>query len=400
MLPLQLLIYALYRVIRTIIFIESDLYTLVRKLLQHEKTGNVEFFNILTRFRLDPTDIAQDHDFLIFNDGFGIIEDLIEPCWMIYTITERYVYFVRIPYECSLSISTTSRLTALCYNSADKLARMDIGDFLTETKSRIDPSRGRVVILHSSPCCGGSMLGRLLSSVDVTESRLLVLGEPPVLTALAVLAQYLSIETMRSITAASLRFSMRDIEMDQVVVMKARSCCAKIVPYVHVTMPSIQHLFITARDPTVAIPRLLSSTSQNLPALHMACNLLSYSPAICDFFTCWRLLESEMIQKIGPKADFEFALAQIMGCIISYQRNLKYYALEVTYAEDLLNDPLTVIRPILDVCGMSHMAVTDHRAWKLREETAIQSQCIAPLDDIQRQRVKLLVEYLQQDWCR
>ncbi|XGW07247.1 hypothetical protein V3C99_017075 [Haemonchus contortus] len=69
-------------------------------------------------------------------------------------------------------------------------------------------------------------------------------------------------------------------------------------------------------------------------------------------------------------------------------------------AKSELNDPLTVIRPILDVCGMSNMAVTDHRAWKLREETAIQSQCIAPLDDVQRQRVKLLVEYLQQDWCR
>ncbi|KAK6046807.1 hypothetical protein COOONC_15688 [Cooperia oncophora] len=177
---------------------------------------------------------------------------------MIYTITERYVYFVRIPYESPLSISTTPRLTALCYNSADRVARMDLCEFVNETKSRIPSSRGRVVMLHSSPCCGGSMLGRLLSSVDTSETRLLVLGEPPVLSALAVLAQLASIETMRSITLAALRFSMRHIETDQVVVMKAS----------------------------------------------------------------WRLLESEMVQKIGPKVDYEFSLAQIMGCIINYQRKI------------------------------------------------------------------------------
>ncbi|KAK6018936.1 hypothetical protein OSTOST_15447, partial [Ostertagia ostertagi] len=154
------------------------------------------------------------------------------------------------------------------------------------------------------------------------------------------------------------------------------SVCKDIVPYVHVAIPSVQHLFITSRDPTAAIPRLISATSKSLPALHMACNLLSYSTSLCDFFTCWRLLELEMVQKIGPKVDYEFALAQIMGCTINYQRNLKYYALEAIYSEDLINDPLTVIRPILDVCGMSHMAVTDHKAWKIREEAAIQSASV------------------------
>ncbi|PIO71565.1 hypothetical protein TELCIR_06529 [Teladorsagia circumcincta] len=146
LLPLQLLFYALYRIVRTIIFVESDLYTLARKLIQQEKTGNVEFFNILTRYRLDSTDIAQDHDFLLFNDGFGILDELIESCWMIYTITERYVYFVRIPHESSLSISKTPRLTALCHSSADRVARMEISEFVRETKSKIPSSKGQSLL--------------------------------------------------------------------------------------------------------------------------------------------------------------------------------------------------------------------------------------------------------------
>lgn len=77
-------------------------------------------------------------------------------------------------------------------------------------------------MLHNAPCCGGSMLGRLLSSSDLTQRHVLVLGEPPALSALAVLAQIVSIEVMRSVTLASLRYIMRHLESDQVVVMKTR----------------------------------------------------------------------------------------------------------------------------------------------------------------------------------
>ncbi|VDO76971.1 unnamed protein product [Heligmosomoides polygyrus] len=336
LLPMKLLIYAVYRLVRTIILLESDLYTLARRLIQQEKAGNVEFFNIITRYRLDATDVAQDHDFLIFNDGFGTIGDLSDPCWLIYSITERYVYFVRIPDDPPLSMSFTQKLTLLLHNSADRVARIDIKDFSNEAKSRFPASKGRVVMLHNAPCCGGSMLGRLLSSSDLTQRHVLVLGEPPALSALAVLAQIVSIEVMRSVTLASLRYIMRHLESDQVVVMK----------------------------------------------------------------TSWRLLEPEMVQKIGPKEAYEFALAQIMGCTINHQRNLKYYALEAIYAEDLMNDPLTVVRPVLDVCGLSNAALTNIRRWKSQEETAMQSTPSTPLNEAQRQRVKLLVEYLQQDWCR
>ncbi|RCN30934.1 hypothetical protein ANCCAN_23295 [Ancylostoma caninum] len=74
--PLQLLLYALYRMIRAIVLLESDLFTLVRKLSQQQQVGDVEFFNVITRYRLDATDIAQEYDFLLFNDGFGTMQEL------------------------------------------------------------------------------------------------------------------------------------------------------------------------------------------------------------------------------------------------------------------------------------------------------------------------------------
>ncbi|VDL62570.1 unnamed protein product [Nippostrongylus brasiliensis] len=392
------MLYALYRLVRAIVFLESDLFSLVRKIIEQNKVGNVEFFNIITRFRLNTADVAQDHDFLVFNDGFGLFDDLFESCWLIYTVTDKYVYFVRV-LEPSLSMAAVQRQGEICYKSADRVARMDISEFVAEAKTRLSSSKGRVVMVHSTPCCSGSMLGRLLSTVDRTEKRLVVHGEPPVLNSLAVLAHLMPIEIMRALTFASLRFSMRHLEKDQVLVMKTRSCCAKLVPYVHATMPSIQHLYLTSKDLTAAIPRLIDATSRELPTFEMVCCLMTYSSTLCDFFTNWRLLEPEMVQKIGPKSPCEFALAQIMGCVINYQRNLKYYALETIYAEDLMSDPLTAVRPILDVCGLGHVALTDTREWKEREVTAIRSQTTS-LDDQQRARVKLLVEYLQQDWCR
>ncbi|KHJ84772.1 hypothetical protein OESDEN_15511, partial [Oesophagostomum dentatum] len=179
-----------------------------------------------------------------------------------------------------------------------------------------------------------------------------------------------------------------------------RPCCAKIVPYVHASSPSIQHFFITSKDPTIGVPRLIAATSNYLPVFELACNLLNYSPIICDFFTSWRLLEPEMVRKIGPTCPFEFALAQVMGCTISYQRTLKYYALETIYVEDLMNDPGSVVRPVLEVCGFSHFSLTDWTEWKNDEEQRIRSRPVTPLTETQRSRVKLLIEYLQQDWCR
>ncbi|KAL6743722.1 hypothetical protein Aduo_016730 [Ancylostoma duodenale] len=179
-----------------------------------------------------------------------------------------------------------------------------------------------------------------------------------------------------------------------------RSCCAKIVPYVHASSPSIHHIFVTSKDPTIGVPRLVAATSLRMPIFEMVCSLLAYSPILCDFFSSWRLLEPEMVRKIGPTLPYEFALAQIMGCTISYQRTMKYYALETIYAEDVLNDPGAVARPVLEVCGFSHIAPRDWSDWKRYEEDAITSKPVSALDELQRLRVKLLVDYLQQDWCR
>lgn len=66
------------------------------------------------------------------------------------------------------------------------------------------------------------MLGRLLSSSDTEQKELIVHGEPPVLSALAVLVNTLSIETIRSITHAALRFALQHVERDQALVMKTR----------------------------------------------------------------------------------------------------------------------------------------------------------------------------------
>ncbi|KHJ82142.1 hypothetical protein OESDEN_18166 [Oesophagostomum dentatum] len=142
---------------------------------------------------------------------------------MIYTVTDRYVYLVRIPTITTLSITGAPQLTPLLHSSSDRVARMDINMFIREVRSSASPPKGRVVMLHSTPCCGGSMLARLLSSIDKEQQQLLLVqNEPPFLSALAVLVNVVSIEVIRSITHATLRFSMQHIGLDQVLVMKTR----------------------------------------------------------------------------------------------------------------------------------------------------------------------------------
>ncbi|KAE9412764.1 hypothetical protein Angca_000159, partial [Angiostrongylus cantonensis] len=127
-------------------------------------------------FRLYQSDIERECDFMIFNDGFGTFEDLMEHWWMIYTMTDKYVYFVRIPADQILSIGSVDRLAEFYHTAADRLARMDSSAFKNAVSSTIPPSKGRVVMLHSPPCCGGSLLGGMLRSIDQTQRRLLVHG--------------------------------------------------------------------------------------------------------------------------------------------------------------------------------------------------------------------------------
>uniref|UniRef100_A0A1I7WI51 Ras-GEF domain-containing protein n=1 Tax=Heterorhabditis bacteriophora TaxID=37862 RepID=A0A1I7WI51_HETBA len=136
---IRLISYLLYRIIRTLILIESDILALLHRIWD-KKNARVEFFNVMAR-------------------------------WVIYTISDKYVYFVQIPHTEKLSIDENCKMTEYLFKFADKVARMDVDIFINEFKG-FPPFKSKFKkIIFSFVKIGRLFWGDILISDTATAIR-------------------------------------------------------------------------------------------------------------------------------------------------------------------------------------------------------------------------------------
>lgn len=359
--------------------------------------------NIFARHRFDSTDVTRESDFLSFHEKTTLFEEICEEGWFIYSITDRYVYFVKISpveednFETTISIEKCSKLSNVLYQNAEKLARCQVETFLRITKN-LPPSRSKVLIFHSAPSSGGTTVGKLLQSCDNSKLSLLVVGEPPFLTSLSLLYNKLSIEELRNLSKATIRFSTMHQKSQQTIVFKSRSSCTKIVPFIHSALPSIQHFFISRKSSTDIISRLVLTNSIEFqyPIFSFLLRFGQYFDI--NWISSWKEMELEIYTRIGPKNDLEFSMAQVYGAILNYRRNRQYFVQDMPFVEDLISDTAIHIRPLLDLCEISDLAIPECIEWKRNEEEQIQQTWdTVELSEDDVARVGHLAELLQQD---
>ncbi|EFP00702.1 hypothetical protein CRE_21195 [Caenorhabditis remanei] len=402
---LRLFTYLIFRFLHLLFLLESDIYALVLRLFDKKNNGDdeVEVFNIFARHRFDCTDVTRESDFLSFHEKSTLFEEICEEGWFIYSITDRYVYFVKITpieedvFETTISIEKCSKLSNFLYQNAEKLARCQLDTFQRITKN-MPPSRSKVLIFHSPPSSGGTTVGKLLQSCDESKLSLLVIGEPPFLTSLSLLFNKLSVEELRSLCKSTLRFSTMHQKSQQTIVFKSKSSCTKIVPFIHSAVPSIQHFFVTRKNTNDIISRLILKTSSefNFPMFSF---LLKFGQHLdMGWLSSWKELENETFTRVGPKNELEFAMAQVYGSIMNYKRNRQYFVQDVLFVEDLISDTATMIRPLLDLCEISDLAIPECIEWKRNADEQIQQvwdTVDLPSEDVAR--VGCLAELLEQD---
>ncbi|CAB3398229.1 unnamed protein product [Caenorhabditis bovis] len=411
----RLALLILFRFLHLLVLFESDVFALITRYFDSRKDEDVEVFNILARYRFDETDATRESDFIIFHERTTTFDEICEEGWHIYSINERYVYFVQIEsvdFETNVSVEKCSKLSRKLFEYADKIARIDVEKFEKFAK-KCPPFMCHVVMLHSAPCGGGTVAAKLLQACDASKLSLLVIGEPPFLTSLSVLSTSLSIEVMRGLCKASLRYSLIHQKPNQTIVLKARPCCTKIVPYIHAECASIQHFFIGNRNYLDVISRLVTYTSTQIPVFSLVhifqfiksyinivqlCWLLGHSKYLVDAISSWRLMEEELITKVGPKTDVEFAVGQVYGSLINYQRNVNYFALDTVFINDLITDTASQIRPILNLCAVSDLAIPECIEWKRSAEEVLKNvwdTVELPKEDVRR--VHEIVELIEQN---
>ncbi|ULT92511.1 hypothetical protein L3Y34_009953 [Caenorhabditis briggsae] len=312
---LRFLTYIIFRFLHLLLLLESDIYALLLRLFDKKNENDeVEIFNIFARHRFDSTDATKESDFLSFHEKTTLFEEICEEGWHIYSITDRYVYFVKIQpitednFDKTISIEKCSKLSNFLYQNAEKLARCQLETFQRITRT-LSPSREKIVIFHSAPGCGGTTVGKLLQSCDGSKISLLVVGEPPFLTSLSLLYNKFSIEDLRNISKSA-----------------------------------------------------------------------------------------ETFLRVGPKTDVEFSMSQVFGSILNYRRNRQYFVPDMPYVEDLISDTAIHIRPLLDLCEISDLAIPECIEWKRNQEEQIQQVWdTVDLNPDDVARVGQLVDMLEQD---
>lgn len=194
------------------------------------------------------------------------------------------------------------------------------------------------------------MAGKLLQACDNSRLSLLVVGlacrsfhfsvhvsgEPPFLSSLSLAYNYCSIEELRSLCRATLKFSLMHQRTNQTVVLKARSSCTKIVPFIHAELPSIQHVFISRKNTNETISRLVMYTSTSFPLFSLLCKMNDLCSWLTGVLSNWKELEQEMMIRIGPKTDVEYAMAQVYGSVLNFKRNSQYFVMNLPFIEDLV----------------------------------------------------------------
>ncbi|PIC30547.1 hypothetical protein B9Z55_021750 [Caenorhabditis nigoni] len=401
---LRFFTYLIFRFLHLLLLLESDIYALLLRLFDKKNENDeVEIFNIFARYRFDSTDVTKESDFLCFHEKTTLFEEICEEGWHIYSITDRYVYFVKIQpisednFDKTISIEKCSKLSNFLYQNAEKLARCQLETFQRITKT-LSPSRGKIVIFHSATGSGATTVGKLLQSCDGSKMSLLVVGEPPFLTSLSLLYNKFSIEDLRNLSKSVIRYSTMHQKSQQTLVFKSRSSSTKIVPFIHSSLPSVQHFFITRKNSNDTISRLLLKTSTEFNSSVFQF-LLKFGQFLdISWISSWKDLEAETFLRVGPKTDVEFSMSQVFGSILNYRRNRQYFVPDMPYVEDLISDTAIHIRPLLDLCEISDLAIPECIEWKRNQEEQIQQVWdTVDLNPDDVARVGQLVDMLEQD---
>ncbi|CAJ0577213.1 unnamed protein product, partial [Mesorhabditis spiculigera] len=396
--PLKFLLYLLYRIVRTIILLESDFVAAFKRLCTCE-CCDVEFLHILTRFRLDPTDRPNAVDFLAFHDGFGDFSEILHPDWLIYDIDDTFVYLAKLPDTSHLlTADTCCRMGDELFASGEKLARVRLETFI-ERSGRLPPFASRVVFLHLPPCSGGTTVARMLQACDPTYQNLCVYGEPPVTTSLACLIDELPVELLKRLTLATLRHALHHQKNDQTIVYKCRFNSGRLIPFIHATVPSVLHCLVGTRAPDIAVSKLMLRAGQQTNFFQIISRMREEFRWISDKISSWPQMQLRAVQQVGPKDAFEMAAALFIGSQLVLERCLPYLAIDPICFEELMSDTARLFGPLADLCELTDLHIPEAIAWKRSSSHEWRDNwdlCI--LDERQLRRLEQLHELLLGDW--
>ncbi|GMT08869.1 hypothetical protein PFISCL1PPCAC_166, partial [Pristionchus fissidentatus] len=286
----RLVLHVLYRILRWILLVESAIYAWLKG-----RAKPVETMHIVGRFRLIDSELAMPSDFLVFHDDYTCTQALFSSQeWHLYGVEYGSAWFVRS------SAQISSSLTRDLFESATKVARIGIRDFLKE----IDGIPDNPVVISTL----ASIDNR---GIDTVLSRLCLEGvhverDPPYLSSLSFLINKTSGRTRRILLEASLRFALR-FNTHEKALVTVRSSLLEVVPLFPRIGLATASFLLHPGSPGEAIERVLEADSDYLLMMSKLVSLLPswILPLLCPTLAVY----GDHFLRIAPTRSDECALA-------------------------------------------------------------------------------------------
>lgn len=150
------IIYLFYRMLRSIILLESDLWVILKRFMNGNKIidfisgqkssstsetpsststksddfQEIEILTIIARKKLNNSDVSRDVDFMLFHSEFQPFSILENSKWQLYSITLNYAYFVEMPFPSTeYTFKFCDSLSEGLFAEAQRVARVDWNTF-------------------------------------------------------------------------------------------------------------------------------------------------------------------------------------------------------------------------------------------------------------------------------
>ncbi|CAF3830538.1 unnamed protein product [Rotaria sp. Silwood1] len=178
------------------------------------------------------------------HDKFSDAEKLLKynPNWVLYTISERYVYFTLLPKPISeYNVKNAPFIFVKLFTDARQLARMPIKDFFTFACHSLAPMKGKVVFFTNCPRSGSTLITQMVR----LGQQAVTIAEPMTFTNLVMMydENILSLDLFNAILRSLFYTYCKDMTEDQIYIMKTPSEGAVLVGHIHKLLPEIIHIF-------------------------------------------------------------------------------------------------------------------------------------------------------------
>jgi len=206
----------------------------LEKIDQGSTKDTCQVMSIIYRKKIREGDISNSNDLVCWHEKFVDPTVMLapDPCWTLYTLDTNFAYFLLMPKPWPWYNARRAPFIFMQqFSDATKSARIPLKTFSHFAEKFLPNPKGRVVYYSNGARTGSTLLLRVM---QVSDERIVCLGEPEAFAALATLKNrgYVNHDFCVDLSRAIFKYCCKHQLPGQTYLIKVASTAVQIVPHI------------------------------------------------------------------------------------------------------------------------------------------------------------------------